>query len=141
MSNAATLVNRFESMHITTNVYYDNGVYQYEYFSSPQIEGRDISNITIDLCDDCKIFGFNADDHCSFEDKDGAIKIDSIKPKGNDFVFSFYSNCAPEKNDAYIKAGRFTYDYQVLSPSCQVPEPETALLGMLGVLCLFRRRR
>jgi len=135
-----SLISNLESDYITSSVTYDGSQYHYNYRSDSKINNRDISNITIELCDDVNIYDIYGDDLFTLEYKDESIKFDNIEPDGEEFIFGFYSKNSPELNDAYIKASRTTHTNQILSPSCQIPEPSILPLAF-GILILARRRR
>ena len=134
-------MNYIESSYITSSVYYDGSIYHYEYRADSKIDNRDISNITIDLCNSTEICNIYGDDPFKFVNEKDYIKFDNIKPKGSDFVFGFYSTYAPEINESYIKASNKVYKTGVFSPSCQIPEPSVLSLLFGFIFLLTKRRR
>ena len=134
--------NIWESSYITTTVTYDGSSYRYQYRADAKINNRDISNITIKLCDHSSIYDIFGDDEFDYEFDNGFIKFDDIETSGKDFTFGFYSKNSPAINDAFIKAARNTYNNQILSPACQIPEPNVmSLIFAFGVITLTKRRR
>jgi hypothetical protein len=140
-SYGQTLVNYTESPYITSFVWKDGSTYHYQYKADSKINNREISNITIDLCDSRELYDVYGDDSYKLEYKDNVIKFDNINPRGDEFIFGFYTMNSPELGDANIKASTQTYTNQIWTPSCQIPEPSYILISSIGTFFLFKRRR
>jgi hypothetical protein len=149
LTQGQTLVANLESQYITTTVYYedteyfyDDSQYYYEYRVDAKIKNKDISNITIDLCNPCELYFIFADGSYEIEFGDDFIKFDDIETRWGEFVFGFHSKYAPSINEAHIKASNRTYTNSIYSPACQIPEPNVmSLIFAFGVITLTKRRR
>ena len=130
----------FVDTYLDSSVTFDGTLYHYSYVSDSKIGKKDISNITIKLCDPTSIFNIYSDD--SFESlfETERFKFDSIQPEGDDFVFGFYSYYPPTLSNAAIKSSTSTYFQTAYVPSC-IPEPTTFALGSFGLLTLLSRRK
>lgn len=126
---------------ITSSVHFNGATYQYEYRVGSTVGGRDVSNIIINVCDSTSLYSIYGDDQFTIEFTDHSIKFDDIAPVGEEFVFGFSSAYSPELSFAYVKAATQTYGSPIYSPSCHVPEPSSAFIGVCGLTLLVRRRR
>lgn len=133
------LTTQYNSQYINSTVTYENDVYRYEYVADATLNKRDISNITISLSECQDIYDAYGDDPFKIVYEDDLVKFDSIKPKGDTFVFGFFSRFGPQLTHSTIKAANTTYTDSVYAPSCEVPEP-TILSLLAGFTILLKRR-
>lgn len=126
---------------ITSSIQFDGELYHYEYWTAAKQDGHDISNVTINVCESNSLYSIYGDDEFVVEFTNQSIKFDNIAPVGEEFVFGFSSIYSPELSFAYVKAATQTYGSPIYSPSCHVPEPSSALIGVCGLTILVKRRR
>lgn len=132
-------INSSQDSYISSYVTYDGMYYNYHYIAQSKINNRDISNISIEICDPNEIFDIYSDDAFQALFEKDSFKFDSIKPDGEIFVFGFYSENPPSLNTANIKAANASFLQEVYSPTC-VPELGSAILGSFCLLILLSRR-
>lgn len=127
-----------EDDHIESSVYFDGSLYHYEYEVEPEINGRNVTNVTINLSNAAQLFDIYTDSQYILNQNQGFLRILGIMPTDDEIVFGFSSYSPPEINSALIRAANRTYTNSVYSP---IPEASSCFLGCVAIFCLLKRRK
>lgn len=140
-AHSATIISTLTSPKITSNVIFDNGLYNYQYVvsSSPVDCGYDLSNIILNLCNSDLTFKYYGDDPYNLSKTKTTLKFNDINANGNTFVFGYSSNNPPTTTTAIIKNYNDTFTNKILTPNC-IPETSTLMLSLLTIPLFFKRR-
>jgi hypothetical protein len=126
-----------EDDYIESSVWFDGSLYHYEYEVEPEINGRNVTNITINLSD-ATLFNIYTDNQYVWNQNQGFLRILGIRPTDDEIVFGFSSYEAPAINSATIRAAGTTYTNSIYSP---IPEVSSSLIGSFSFFYLLKRRR
>lgn len=140
-AHSATLISTLVSPKLTSTVTFDNGMYNYKYvINSKPFDGKhELSHVTLNLCNVDFAFRYYGDDPFCIETTKHTVKFDNIDPRGDTFVFGYFSRNAPTETSAVIKASTSTYTDKVLTPKC-IPETSTWLMSLLTLPLIFKRK-
>lgn len=126
-----------------------SSLWRYEYTGPTELNGKDLSNATINLSECLGVvnehysnFGYTIDVGQK------GVKWDDLNHQGTGHAyFVIYSENGPVNGILSVKAGPQTSHFEVEVPSCEptpppIPELDTGLMLISGILflCLFRRK-
>lgn len=123
----------------------DKWLYSYS-FAPSEFSRHDISHVEIRFCKDASVSNHYSNVEYVPEFELGNFKFDDIGFYGQEqpetIFFSFESPNSPMVGSLFAKAATNIYeDLNVLVPSCQIPEPQAATLGLIGLTLLINRRK
>ena len=150
MSNASVILNYpHDSGAIVALVTEFNGGYLYHYtFKKNEFSNstQDLSHFEFAVCSNFTISNVQTNGVTigSFDHQPNLFKFDSMSDEQpTSFWVSFETPNVPHLGNITIKYGQNIETISTITPSCgaSIPEPNTAVLGLIGTLLILRRRK
>ena len=117
----------------------------YEYWVDSKYLNRDLSHFDVLPCYNAESYNFDSNVNFTLGYGSGIIRFDDLPSSQVEDLtkvyFSFESINAPMQGGLMGKYGQTYYYDTNWVPSCQIPEPQAAALGLIGMMLLINRRK